>query len=203
MSILPGAILILVNTYYLAFVIGMLLSDLYNGKNGDRYRVKNPVILGELCVVGLLFGTYYVGGWWGTTAYDTLSGVLHFSIVDPSMFFRTVGAGILLLVLLNSGTLKNLLNSRVSVFLGRILYTMYLLHILVVYPLSSLLFTALAGMLDYHAAVLITLAVSLPVVLSVAYLATLYVDEPGIRLSKRIYERYFMGEPGAMEWDLP
>lgn len=173
MSILPGTILILVNTYYLAFVIGMLLSDLYNGKNGDRYMAKNPVILGELCVVGLLFGTYYVGGWRGTTAYDTLSGILHFSIVDPSMFFRTVGAGILLLVLLNSGTLKNLLNSRVSVFLGRILYTMYLLHILVVYPLSSLLFTALPGMLDYHAAVLITLAVSLPVVLSVAYLATL------------------------------
>jgi peptidoglycan/LPS O-acetylase OafA/YrhL len=183
--------LILLKTYYLAFIIGMILSDLYSGKNSEKFTIKNSLVKVELLAVGLFFGSYYLGGWWGASLCESL----HLNILNSSELFRTIGAGLVLLVLLNSTTLKKVFSNKIFVFLGKISFTMYLLHLLVIYSISSLLFIALFTVLPYNISYIIMFLFTLPIVLDVSYLAHKYVDDPGVRLSRMIYDRYFRSVP--------
>jgi len=183
--------LILLKTYYLAFIIGMILSDLYTGKNSEKFTVKNSLVKVELLVVGLFFGSYYLGGWWG----ESLCESLHLSILNSSELFRTIGAGLVFIVLLKRTKLKKVFSNKIFVFLGKISFTMYLLHLLVIYSVSSLLFMALFTVLPYNISYIIMFLFTFPIVLDVSYLAHKYVDDPGVRLSRMIYDRYFRSVP--------
>jgi peptidoglycan/LPS O-acetylase OafA/YrhL len=190
-----GAGLILLDTYYLAFIIGTLLSDL-DSKNNEEYTLKNPFLKSGLFTLGLFLGSYYTGGWWGISLYN----LIKLNLAQPSIFFRTIGAGILLLVILNSNCLKKMLNTEIPLFLGRISFTMYLLHLLVIYSVSSIIFIFLNDLVSYNVSSIITLMATLPVVLGVSCIAYRYVDEPGIRLSRKIYTWYFTDEPNPVDW---
>lgn len=190
-----GASLILLDTYYLAFIIGMLLSDL-DSKDNVEYTLKNPFLKSGLFMFGLFLGSYYAGGWWGMPLYN----LMRLNFAQPSIFFRTVGAGILLLVILNSDCLKKILSTGIPQFLGRISFSMYLLHLLVIYSISSIIFLILCNMLPYNTASVITFLATLPVVLGMSCVTYRYVDEPGIRVSRNIYKWYFTDEPGPVNW---
>jgi hypothetical protein len=190
-----GAAFVFINTYYLAFIIGMLLSDLYNSKDNERYNVNSTVAVCGLLFLGLFCGSYSYVGWWGMGIYN----MLNIGLINPHIFFQIIGAGLVILALLNSSIFKHQLSSKVPVFLGRISFTMYLLHLLIVYSVSSILFLALIGLFSYNVATIIVFLVTLPLVLGVSYLAYKYVDAPGIELSKRVYERYFTGEWNPQE----
>lgn len=190
-----GAGLVLLDTYYLAFIIGMLLSDL-DSKNNEEYTLKNPFLKSGLLILGLFLGSYYIGGWWGMSLYN----LTKLNLAQPSIFFRTIGAGILLLVTINSNCIKKILSTRIPLFLGRISFSMYLLHLLVIYSVSSMIFMALFDVVSYNAASVITFLATLPVVLGISCVTCRYVDEPGIRLSIKIYKWYFTDEPDSVDW---
>lgn len=129
-----------------------------------------------------------------------LYNFMKLNLDQPSVFFRTIGAGILLLVILNNDYLKKILNTGIPRFLGRISFSMYLLHLLIIYSISSIVFIIFYNIVPYNAASIITFLVTLPVVLGISCVTYRYVDKPGIRLSRKIYKWYFSEEPSPVNW---
>ena len=59
---------VFINTYYLAFIAGMFLCDVYSSDNTGRWKIKNPLVSATLLVAGIFLGSWYLAGWWGLAA---------------------------------------------------------------------------------------------------------------------------------------
>jgi len=200
------ALFLFLNTYYLAFILGMILADLSTNKSGLITRIKNPLILivafGIVAILGIypldLTGTEISSGISSLTTVVTTTGpfvdTLLFQYggnISVENFIHIVAAFLLLMLLLNSDWLKAVLSHQIPVFLGKISFSLYLIHMIVIFKFSTFIMTAL---FDGPVTVIngtITLIVTIPVLLGVSYLMYKYVDQPGIILAKKIYEHYF------------
>ena len=185
--------LFLLNTYYLAFLLGMLLADLYSGERRKAFSIDNGLILLSLAGAGLFLGSYDTVsfGW----LYNALTLGLGF---DQDIFFRSLGAFFILLALLNSRSFKAFLSNKAMVFLGSISFSMYLMHMIVLGTFTTVLLLVLLEVvhLSYFASLLLAVPLSLIAILAVSYLTYRYVDQNGIKLSKKIYDAYFTYRPG-------
>jgi peptidoglycan/LPS O-acetylase OafA/YrhL len=81
---------------------------------------------------------------------------------------------------------KEHLQSRIFLFLGKISYGLYAIHFLVLGSFSSWLFLRLHDRLGYASSFLAVFFISLSLMLGLAYLITKYIDEPSIALASRI-----------------
>ena len=181
--------LFLLNTYYLPFVLGMLLADIYNGERRGDFAIGTGPILLFVLGVGLFLGSFS-----DIRSYDEIFNYLVIGqLVNPDMFFHSVGAFLLLMALLNSPRLQALMSCKPLVFLGKISFSMYLMHEIVFGTFATVLFLVLLNIihLSYFTALAIALPLSLIVVLGVSWLIYKYIDSNGIELSKTIYETYF------------
>jgi peptidoglycan/LPS O-acetylase OafA/YrhL len=173
------------NTYYLAFIIGMGLADAFNGKS-PVFKTNNKIILSTILISGLLLGSYPVG----TVASSSLYGFLDNGFFHtPKFGYHVLGAGMVMYVLLNSQWLQNIFSSPVPVFLGKISYSLYLIHFLIISSFTCALFLALHSVLPYVAAVLISCTLSVLLIIPLSYLFYRYVDMKGVELSKAFYNR--------------
>ena len=107
----------------------------------------------------------------------------------PKYAYHILGAGMLMYVLLNSQRMQKIFSSPVLVFLGKISYSLYLVHFLVISTLTCALFLVLHPVLPYGAAVLISCVLSVLVIIPLSYLFYRYVDMRGIKLSKVFYNQ--------------
>jgi peptidoglycan/LPS O-acetylase OafA/YrhL len=187
------------DSYYSGFVQGMILSDLSQRPDQPLRRWITPWMNAVLALAGLFllsFPTY-------TTFSDhTIYGFMHIHSLEDLLviYYYTWGAFLVLLAILNSQKIQELLSARPLVYLGRISFPLYAVHWIILGSLSALLFVQLHPLVSYPAAFLITVAVSLPVMLGAAELIKRYVDDPGIRFSNWVYQRFFQPEP-AIEID--
>jgi peptidoglycan/LPS O-acetylase OafA/YrhL len=82
--------------------------------------------------------------------------------------------------------LQRFLHKPVFQFFGRLSYGMYAVHFLVIGTWSCWLFVKLHDVLSYQQSFFVVLLTSLPLILGAAWLATVLVDEPAIRLARLI-----------------
>lgn len=217
-----AAIIFFLKTLYLGFLLGMLLADLYNSNpTNTSLKLNNTIIKLILLVTGLFLGSYMVNGSGMTAIVYTLMGDFYNFIMSimpipiasnmltglnwitpPQIFYYTVGAFIILLVLLNSSILKQILSSRIPVFIGGISFSLYLLHPIILCSYSVSLFSLLYPHISYLAASVIVLLSTTVILAGCSYAMKLYVDDPGVQLSKAIYARFFTGEPRAIDWNV-
>jgi peptidoglycan/LPS O-acetylase OafA/YrhL len=180
-----AAVVLFLNTYYLAFIIGMGLADVFNGKT-SIFKTSNKVILSIVLASGLFLGSYPVG----TVTADSLYAFLDNGFFQtPKYAYHILGAGMLMYVLLNSQRMQKIFSSQVLTFLGKISYSLYLVHFLVISTLTCALFLVLHPVLPYGAAVLISCVLSVLVIIPLSYLFYRYVDMRGIKLSKVFYNQ--------------
>lgn len=180
-----AAIVLFLNTYYLAFIIGMWLADALNGKT-SVFKTNNKIILSILLVSGLFLGSYPVG----TVTTDSLYGFLNNGFFQtPKYAYHILGAGMIMYVLLNSQWLQKVFSSPVPVFLGKISYSLYLVHFLVISTFTCALFLALHPVLPYGVAVLVSCALSVLLIIPLSYLFYRYIDIKGVELSKAFYNQ--------------
>lgn len=180
-----AAAVLFFNSYYFAFVIGMVLADTFNSKT-SVFKTDNKIILSILLISGLFLGSYPVG----TVTNDSLYGFLNNGLFQtPKLTYHILGAGMIMYVLLNSRWLQNIFSSSVPVFLGKISYSLYLIHFLVISSFTCALFLFLHSVFQYGTAVFISCFLSVLLIIPLSYLFYKYVDMVGVRISKIFYNR--------------
>lgn len=180
-----AAVLALVNFYYLAFVIGMVFADVFNSKK-PMFKTDNKIILLIILVLGLFLGSYPVSPLTDGSLYGFLDNGF---FEAPKVTYHVIGAGMIMYVLLNSKELQSVFSSPVPVFLGKISYSLYLVHFLVISSFTCALFLLLYPVLPYASAALISIVLSLVLIIPLSYLFYKHVDAAGLKLSKTFYSR--------------
>jgi peptidoglycan/LPS O-acetylase OafA/YrhL len=165
------------------FWIGLLVADLVKYAQTPVKKLPRP-LLGLLVVCFLYFSSFphevppdflekTIYGWLPPNlllggGYPMLAAVLIFSLV------------------MTDERLQRFLHKPVFQFFGRLSYGMYAVHFLVIGTWSCWLFVKLHDVLSYQQSFFVVLLTSLPLILGAAWLATVLVDEPAIRLARLI-----------------
>jgi len=89
---------------------------------------------------------------------------------------------------LNSPWMQTLFASKPFAYLGRLSFSLYLVHFTVICTFSSYMFLKLAPYLPYGANLMLTVPVSLFVIFGLAQLMYRYVDRPTIEFLSRAVE---------------
>jgi peptidoglycan/LPS O-acetylase OafA/YrhL len=175
---------VLWKTYYLGFVIGMVLADLSVRPVIQELaaRVKWPVWTTAV-LAGLLFGAFPSSGNTAGTAYEFTGRITaHAALWYP--LWHTIGAALMVTAVLGWARLQRALNWAPLVELGRQSFALYLTHLIVIATFSSYLFLQLGHSFGYRTSFLITFGVSIVLIFAISWLYSKWVDEPAIRLGK-------------------
>lgn len=167
-------------TNYLGFVLGMALAD-FHSIYGQRLLERGVSWVWLLVfMVGIYIGTGHppVAG----TAATVVSWRWEPIPVQQTLAYG-VGAVLVMMSVLYARPLSLLLASKVSAFVGRISYAIYLVHFVVLGTVSSWVFLYAHGRLGQHWAFLLAGATTLVVSILAAWVFTILVDQPAIRLS--------------------
>lgn len=163
----------------LAFVLGTLLAGLVS--MGATCR-KNAFVGSVTLAIGILLGGY-PSGVEPTNFYMILKNVNAWDL-------HAVGAFLTLFGIWNCEKMQLFLSGRIAQWLGSISYGVYLLHIPLLFSLTTSIFLFFETHLNYTYAVLISLLISLPVLICVAWMYNLVVERFCISLQKRIMKLF-------------
>lgn len=182
-------IIVLSNTYFLGFIVGMMLCDVFINKPSIISKLSNAKkgYKFALLILGIYLASYpaYI------TSFNDL-GLIHAPLRLFTDTFLThnvlyVTASSIIVVLLVSGSrMSRLFERRPFVYLGGISYSLYATHFLVLGTFASWLFVKLTTFLPYNYAALVTFVGFVIVTIIIATLFKKYIDDPSIKLSKRI-----------------
>lgn len=182
----------LFQTYYLAFILGMMLSDLKVNKDQWLSKMDSTKIIRiAMLIAGLVFGAFPSG----RSVDGSMYQYLHFMNHDLlPMWFHVAGAFLVMAVLLDSFRLQKFFSFKPFLSLGKISFSMYLLHFVVLGSFSSFLFTKLYPAFSYNTAVGISFLSSLPLIFLLSYLSQRFIEKGALNLSQVVYEKVFKSE---------
>jgi len=182
-------IVIFFQTYYLAFILGMMLSDIVAHERTILRKIDRKKILRTIfLLIGLFLGSFPAGRDPNGTMYAFMMSPW---LSEPGTLYHTIGAFLLMTVLLESSRMQKFFSFRYFLFLGEISFAMYLLHFIILGSFSSFVFLKLQTMMPYRDAVILSFAASIPVILLASLLVYRYVDRNAVRFSHFLYEKFF------------
>lgn len=178
----------LIQTYFVAFLWGMLLADLLKQK-WTQGKIK--------AVLVLLMGIYL-----GSAPYTSLIGTMYAPIeigtriinqwirfnIDPRLLARTLGAAMILFALLRLRVMQYVLGCEILSYLGKISFSLYLIHFTFLNTFSAFLFSRLIHRFSYNFAYAITFVVSMIPLFILSHYYMKYIDQGAIKLS-HIFEK--------------
>lgn len=173
--------LVTLKTYYLGFVIGMALCDLYCTRPTWRPR---SWILALAALGGFVLGAAPIPGPEPSWYYQALGGG-----ISPEQWFiwlHELGALLVMVAVLWSVGAARLLASRPLAYLGRISFALYLLHVLVLGTLTSYTVVVVNLSQSYGWALGVAFVSYVIVCILAADIFMRWVDEPSIRLATKI-----------------
>lgn len=159
----------------LAFILGTMIgwATVYMKK------LFNPYLGAAALIFGILLGGYPSG-------------------VEPTNFYRYInfmsyidwhilGAAATIFGLFSLSFLQNFFSKRPFLWLGKISYSVYLVHMLVLYSLATSLYMWLAPSTGYYTAVAISFVASTAVMLTLSYLYQKYVETGCNKLQGKMF----------------
>jgi peptidoglycan/LPS O-acetylase OafA/YrhL len=172
-----------------AFLLGLMLCNIERDGHFVREFLKNRYLKMVILLVGIYLGSYpYIDT--ENTIYQPLSILSNNSLAFT--LYHIVGAFLILLVLLNSNTMQRFFSKSLFDFLGKISFSIYLIHFMVITSLSTSIFMKIYGIgYSYNISFLVAFAISFLLMILVAYLMYKYVDVLAVKLSKNVYKIIF------------
>jgi len=176
-------LLLFYDTYFLSFVLGILSCDLSVNYH-DKITAKSwqrKMIYAVFFLVALFLGSY-------PTA--EIRDTIYESITPPNMqyiFYHITGAFLLLFTVGNFSAITNFLSNRTMLFLGKISFSMYLTHLIIICSFSSLLFKVLLPYVSYDVGFVIMFVPSLALIIVISYYFHRYVDCFGMKVSRMVF----------------
>jgi peptidoglycan/LPS O-acetylase OafA/YrhL len=179
-------ILLTYRTWYLGFIIGVMLADLHAlGYVQQKVRGFGVIVLGSF---GLFLGGYPFASV-QHTVYQYFPTFTHG--INYQAFYATMGAAIVVLCVLITSQAARILSKKYISLIGKYTFSLYLVHSLVLFSFTSALFVYLSRSLNYNIAVLFSVIPSIPLVWVLTVLFEKYIDAPSIKFAKlwgSIYE---------------
>lgn len=159
----------------LAFVLGTLIAwgSVYLPKLFNRY-----VGIFAL-VIGVLLGGY-PSGVEPTNFYKYINFL---SFID----WHIIGAALTIYGLFSCQILQKLLSTRVFRWLGRISYSVYLIHIFILFSFSTAIYKLLINYMGYYFSVGISFVASLVMIVGLSFLYQRYVEKLCNKLQGKIF----------------
>lgn len=184
-----AAIAFFFQTYYLAFILGLLLSDIVAHRTVIVSAFdKTKFIRTAMLLLGLFLGSYPSGRGVDGTIYAFMEKSY---LANSAVFYHILGAFLLMIVLLDSRRMQKLFSFKYLLFLGEISFAMYILHFIILGSFSSFIFIILQPHVPYVVDFLISFLLSVGVIFLISYWVYEYVDKRAVRLSKYIYAKFF------------
>lgn len=175
------------NYYYSAFVIGVMLGDIYSQKtNLSLFNNRFSTLL--LLISGLFLGSYPFELNVEGTMYQYMKlGILQ----NPGAQYHILGALFIMLALLNSKRLQAFFSKVPFIFLGKISFSLYLLHLIFICSFSSYIFLYFESFAKYNTAFVLTIFLSIPLLIGASWVVFTFVDANAVFASKVIYKNLF------------
>jgi peptidoglycan/LPS O-acetylase OafA/YrhL len=175
------------NYYYSAFVLGVMLGDMYS-KNINVPILNNKISILLLLVSGLFLGSYpFEANVEGTFYWIMKLDVLQ----NPGAEYHVLGAFFIMLALLNSKKLQAFFSKSPFIFLGKISFSLYLIHLIFICSFSSYIFVFFKSFVKYNTAFALTFVLSLPLLMTASWVVYKLVDSKSVLLSKILYKNLF------------
>ncbi len=171
--------------YTATFAFGIGLNYLEQKRAAMNGTVALALAL-LLVFVGGVLGSFPTNGMIGGTFFEQFSP----GLLGVSKWYHSIGAFFVVSAFVMSDLLQRIMSWRIFIFLGYISFSLYLLHPLLIGSLSSFIFLKLSESMPYNNAVLVVFLITTVVCVPLSWLMTKYVDVPGTKFSKYIYERY-------------
>jgi peptidoglycan/LPS O-acetylase OafA/YrhL len=96
----------------------------------------------------------------------------------------------LILAVLVNEKLKGFMSSRFVSSFGKYTFSLYLIHLAVIYTVATPVFMSLHTFVGYNAAVLAALLAIIPVIWAATVLFERFIDAPSVRFAKYISDVY-------------
>lgn len=182
-----GALLVMFpNSQAQIHCLTIFAGSLLNYPRFERRRI--PLISAALIAIGVVLGAYDYSFWFDWIRIIPIPA-LGSPVVDLAQydryFFNAIGAFFVVFGLLSSERVSALFSSDMFASLGRLSFSIYLLHWPIICSLAFGMMYALKVELgwDYQVAALLTFCVSLIVTLCASWLFEKYVDRPSQKLA--------------------
>lgn len=169
-------------TYYVAFVLGLILSEIQAYQpNLLRWIGARAWVIALLVGVGLFLGSIPV-------FFEAWDGTLYAFLPRGGWLqgYHVLGALFVVVAVITSTSLRALLSVPFCNFLGTISFAMYLVHVVVLEYFSRAIVHLLESSMGYHWATGVTLLPTLGLVFLVSWYFSLWVDKPAIRFANRV-----------------
>lgn len=178
-------IILFYKSYFLAFILGMGLCDYRFGK---YYRPVPVYISTILLLIALYSGSFELisvnpkSGW----------GLLDRSYAEQNQIVFIMAALLMLVSLIHEKRFQIFLSKKWLVFLGKISFSLYLLHLIVLGSFTCFTFNFFHNScnLNYHISFSLAFLLSFTLLMIVSYSYYKYVDLKAIKLADKVYTRF-------------
>jgi peptidoglycan/LPS O-acetylase OafA/YrhL len=140
-----------------------------------------------LLLAGLVLGSFPSNNVMKGTFFDHKPEIF----LSFSPWFHVAGAYFLVLAFVLSRPFQRAISLRIFRFLGYISFSFYLIHPLVIGSFSCYLFLRIHERFGYNHSVIYIFALTTGICLLLSWLMARYIDDPGIKCSKYVYNRWF------------
>lgn len=172
------------DTIYLGFILGLMLADLkYSIHLFDKRFFGNYFLKLFFILFGLYIGSYPIGAPVDNSIYSYIKTDDYNTIV----FYHIIGAFLVVLAVLISNKLQSFFSHKILYSLGKISFSLYLIHVIVIGSFTSWSFVNLTKYFSYSISVIISSIFSIPLLFLLSILLYKYADKVGIKLSNKVY----------------
>ena len=178
-----------IDSYFVPFIVGLALADLYSsrpsffakiGSMASAYKWFFLIFALSIAAFPVVGDQAHWGKYWETlTLFKTSLGL-------SKMILQLIAGTILISLALSWKGMINVLEKKPLLWLGKISFTLYAVHFLILYSLTCWLDFKLYPHFNYNAAALLALAFSLPVMFGVAAVLHKYLEVPSIKAANKI-----------------
>jgi peptidoglycan/LPS O-acetylase OafA/YrhL len=178
------------DSYYQGFIIGMVFSDLTAHEKLTKNLRVHFTVKAILVLLAIIAGSYPMGV---AEPVGIYSKITFLPPLLNAQICHTLAAIVILFFAVTNSRFQQLLESRVVNFLGKVSFGMYLLHLIVIFSLSSFLASILSRFIPvYFVTALLACFLSFPVMLIFSWVFYKYIDTTSIRLANN-FAAYILG----------
>jgi peptidoglycan/LPS O-acetylase OafA/YrhL len=175
------------NSWLLGFVLGMLLADMYVNRYMLFRRLNNKYTY-ILLSLAIFFGGYPSGD-----VSNPFYKILYIPFLDRFQqvsFYISIGAFLCVISVLAVDRIKNFLAHPFVSNLGKYTYSLYLVHMPILFSVCISIFLSIRP-IGFHKASLLSIVLTLAVIVIATYLFERFIDKPSVKIANYCAKLYF------------